>query len=620
MTTNHLVLTTASILLLSAASIRNVSAFTSTISSNRVISRQTQKQQISFIIKSSKDDSDDWYEGYDEFVKNLDFEKGGWDDSGPNMSSSSNNDGRQQQGRGDYNNGRQQRGRGGDRGGGGYGGGGSRMGYGGAHDYTRAQDDDTAVYVDKETVEKLLGERLKCRKTGEFERADGIRDQLLGEHGVTIWDKERVWTTNRARRGGSNRHGNNGRYGDERSNGRSDNGRYERSTPSRRRDFGPKGHDYRMTGGPIDESRCTISEDQIDQLIAERLQFKMSRSFREADAIQDALTGQGIFVNDGFKEWRGDGEDWGQGARGNNSRGNGDFGPREYSQRGPGMGLSTDEKELISGLVAKRSQAKATRDYDLADSVREQLTSDYAVTIDDKKFQWSLISEEYIFSSSSPNPLSDDVIENIQNQLADRSIAKQRRDFNTADDIRESLTEEYNVEINDREKEWSIASLDDEEYTFSSSSSNPLPDDVVENIQNQLAERSIAKQKRNFESADAIRESLNEVYNIEIDDRNKEWTIAGLEEDDDDSPVSLGYAEDDEEDDDDEEESEEEYDDEEEEEAIVSQLEETDSTITIESLNSLTVPQLKEKLRDVGLPVSGRKSELIERLTANSSN
>ena len=42
---------------------------------------------------------------------------------------------------------------------------------------------------------------------------------------------------------------------------------------------------------------------------------------------------------------------------------------------------------------------------------------------------------------------------------------------------------------------------------------------------------------------------------------------------------------------------------------------EADSSPLDESaLSTLTVPELKEKLREAGLPVSGRKSELIERL------
>ena len=39
-----------------------------------------------------------------------------------------------------------------------------------------------------------------------------------------------------------------------------------------------------------------------------------------------------------------------------------------------------------------------------------------------------------------------------------------------------------------------------------------------------------------------------------------------------------------------------------------------------DDLSSLTVPQLKEKLKSNGLPVSGKKSELISRLNANSES
>jgi len=37
-----------------------------------------------------------------------------------------------------------------------------------------------------------------------------------------------------------------------------------------------------------------------------------------------------------------------------------------------------------------------------------------------------------------------------------------------------------------------------------------------------------------------------------------------------------------------------------------------------ENLSACTVVQLKEKLREAGLPVSGRKAELVERLAGAS--
>jgi hypothetical protein len=47
---------------------------------------------------------------------------------------------------------------------------------------------------------------------------------------------------------------------------------------------------------------------------------------------------------------------------------------------------------------------------------------------------------------------------------------------------------------------------------------------------------------------------------------------------------------------------------------------EKDASLSIvdrSDLEALTVPELKEKLRKVGLPVSGRKDSLIERLLSN---
>ena len=42
-----------------------------------------------------------------------------------------------------------------------------------------------------------------------------------------------------------------------------------------------------------------------------------------------------------------------------------------------------------------------------------------------------------------------------------------------------------------------------------------------------------------------------------------------------------------------------------------------DGEASTAELHALTVPQLKQRLRDEGLPVSGRKADLIERLSAS---
>ena len=55
---------------------------------------------------------------------------------------------------------------------------------------------------------------------------------------------------------------------------------------------------------------------------------------------------------------------------------------------------------------------------------------------------------------------------------------------------------------------------------------------------------------------------------------------------------------------------------EQEEEDIVAAEEEENESFSEEELSKLTVPVLKEKLKEAGLPVSGKKAELISRLLA----
>merc|ERR1712157_247771 len=66
-------------------------------------------------------------------------------------------------------------------------------------------------------------------------------------------------------------------------------------------------------------------------------------------------------------------------------------------------------------------------------------------------------NEEYIFKGDLRAELLNEEFQMlISNKLKQRSIAKSKRDFNTADTIRDELNKEYNIVINDRNKEWSI--------------------------------------------------------------------------------------------------------------------------------------------------------------------
>ena len=154
--------------------------------------------------------------------------------------------------------------------------------------------------------------------------------------------------------------------------------------------------------------------------------------------------------------------------------------------------------------------------------------------------------------------------------------------------------------------------------------SNDVDSETVDYIQKRLKERSEYKKNRDFDAADEIRDELRDNYSVSIDDRTREWSVkkiseysvVGADEPPRERqfrmPMPDGISVDDNDDD---------FDDNDKysPEAELSgdkSMAHTDYDSEVdEDLHGLTVPELKERLREAGLPVSGRKAELIERLT-----
>lgn len=497
------------------------------------------------------------------------------------------------------------------RGGGGGGDGGGRRGGGrrdggrrdgGRHDYVRdVQADNSNVDVD--TVNALISERLQYRKTGRFDEADAIRDELLDQHGVRVLDREKMW------RSGCSRSGSGRQWG-----GGSGGGRRPAQQRNRRqqpREFGPNGHDYNlsMDAGP---NVSSMSEDEIHARIAERLQCKMTRNFRVADAIQMDLEKIGVYIHDGKKEWRADGESYGDYQMGKRGPGRDDRN-RPYTQAAASQ--DTEFKEQIQALVDERSEAKKTRSFDVADDIRDELRQLYNVEVDDRSRQWSVggnfggddraapgnrFNEPKPFSRRGGGSLSAEDLEKITKMLDQRDEAKANRQFGKADKIRDDLREEYLIRIDDRSREWHVVT---EEFVMSPDV--PMDEEVKELIEQKIKERSVAKLKKEYETADAIRDELWEQFSVRIDDRVREWRVEVEVEADYDSESGPFIEENDVT------------------ESDVADLQsEVDQALDSESvetedLSDLKVDELKERLRAAGLPVSGKKAELIERLSNN---
>jgi cysteinyl-tRNA synthetase len=614
-------------------------------------------------------------------------------------------------------------------------------GGGGDHDYTRDLQADNSN-VNLETVNALISERLEYRKTGRYDEADDIRDVLLQEHGVAIFDREKVW------RSGCSTGGSGMKWRPNQENERA----------PRKRNFGPNGHDYQLAQG-AGPNTSSLTEEEIHALLAERLEYKLNRQFRDADAIQEELIQAGVHVHDGTKEWRADGESLVGNEREMSNYVGG--GRKQLYQQSP-HSLATNDADEIQDLVNQRMDAKKARAYRDADELRDVLRADYNVEINDKLKQWSVGGDfgiptrdrNYAISPDSEVPenaneiqqlveernearkvrdfdtadaIRDELLDQnvmvddklcqwavggrfstgsvggdfriptrdrnyaispdsevpenaneIQQLVEERNEARKARDFDTADAIRDELLdqnvmvddklcqwavggrfgkgnngrlppntpfskrgaggdlteeqeavvtkllqersaaqrdkqfgkadrirdrlqEEFKVRIDDRSREWHVVS-----EKYANVSPFDLDDDVQTLIEEKIVQRAVAKLEKDYDTADAIRDELAEKYNVYIDDRLREWIVIGKvpsssamgDVDIDDSVFEVDESN---------------FEDEQDENEVVDSGEAMDNDV---DLTSLTIPELKVRLKEAGLPVSGRKAELIERLTS----
>ena len=134
--------------------------------------------------------------------------------------------------------------------------------------------------------------------------------------------------------------------------------------------------------------------------------------------------------------------------------------------------------------------------------------------------------------------------------------------------------------------------------------SDKLNEEDIDYIQKRIKERSEHKKNRDYSAADDIRDELRSKYSVSIDDRAQEWVVEVDQFTVVERPrAPRGYA----------------FVEEEEEAGNDDDLFENSNDAQQEqNLADLTVPELKEKLKAAGLPVSGRKAELIERLTTDA--
>ena len=475
--------------------------FLSTVSTTITTCGVAKTKSLIPIIQKMSDIDDDWHADYDpskyeQSYETSDDSRYGYDD--------------RQRGYGE------RRGRGGGRGRGsggrGRGGGGRKTDFGpNGHDYELTSDaaPNNSRFSETE-IHELLAERLQAKFARDFKAADNIQMGLI-DGGVFVNDKLKEWRADGVPYGSFHDDGGGGRGGGG-SMRRNDNQVYTKSEYS-----------GNVEGGASDEL--------INKLCHERTKFKMMRQYDKADKVREGLrTKFNVLIDDRLKQWSVNG-DFGEEHNQQREIAN-TFANRGYIKSTSSLSLTEDEEEYIQGHVDARATAKKERNFDSADKIRLDLAQRFDVTINDKLKLWSIggLFEELgermgkpkgVYVRRGGGELSTEDEDDIAKMLMDRYHAKKQRNFDAADDIRETLMTTYNIRIDDRSNEWRV---DTNDYAQSGDTTLTSADEA-KFIDIKLKERFNLKRERSYEEADAIRDELKERFNVKVDDRTKEWFV-----------------------------------------------------------------------------------------------
>ena len=367
----------------------------------------------------------------------------------------------------------------------------------------------------------------------------------------------------------------------------------------------------------------------VEALIEERTMLRRGRDFAAADEVRDRLTEEfGVTVYDRDNEWfvgggfsrGGSGRD-GNGRDGNERPGGGRLAPYSRASDDTAEGVDVG---AVEAMLEERSRMRERRMWGEADAMRERLQAEHGVTVSDKEFEWRVGGGGDGARGGVREP--------------DRRASRPSFDNGPweEDGNWEQGGEEYDEygppdvgpmpAVLRAQTEYGILGHD---YTRVAADATPLSADDFEPINGLLAARLLAKRQRRYDEADALLGMLAEL-GVTVEDNARMWRADGVAFDpkawtriagdgdlageavptggygvrtDDgnagadgatSSDTSAGATDD--------------------ADTGTATADSAGSSPSADELRALTVPQLKDLLREKGLKVGGKKDELIERL------
>lgn len=345
---------------------------------------------------------------------------------------------------------------------------------------------------------------------------------------------------------------------------------------------------FQQYGGPINHDYCRLTNDQILKKMQQRTKARRARNFELADEILANLNQNSVYFHDKKKLWRADGEIF-------DIKG---YETMEYAKSPQSQPITPREEEYVNQKLRERSNAKLSRDFSTADDILDELKFIKNVMVDDSTLTWKVtepFKTAYTYGGKRLNNVAEEEIQKIDGMIRDRAKAKEGKSYKVADDIMEDLEVNFGVRVDDSKKSWFfLPKFDDDGGYLDDASERRGRDDVdtntkwVDEVRKREPDDFRAKNEEPEPAVDDSDEISLVPEGISIPDG------IGIAED---PPMPDGISLSSEEDN--------------------AKSSQSPALQSLENLGTCTVPMLKEKLREAGLPVSGRKAELIERLQEN---
>jgi cysteinyl-tRNA synthetase len=319
--------------------------------------------------------------------------------------------------------------------------------------YSEVFEDEAVL----DEVEEVVAVRDEARSQADYAEADRLREVLWDYFRVAVDDKTRTFSLG-------------GDFGPDGTFRWTDDGPINPRKGRTTRDWRVLGGMY--TKSPLSEPLGLKDEEEVNNLIHDRLEAKRVRDFEVSDLIQNHLYNRyRISVDDKLRQWSVGGIFDESEIRSIRSKSPTSADGklissyvRKYNRRGGTGHLSDKEIQLVEAMVQRRAEEMARYNKQAAESILQGLRKKYYIVVDDMNDEWHVRGNDFILSPKLEGHLPQYVEESrqeIEKLIRERSQAKGEKDYVRADEIRSDLMDTYSIKLDDRIKEWAIIGIDD---------------------------------------------------------------------------------------------------------------------------------------------------------------